>query len=89
MVGGAQQAHFDDDEVRITVSWKADVFISAAEEHSHDRGEDALTLETVVELFQKDLAAREIDLPETTEPLADPSWIGTLASTYQDPAPPL
>jgi hypothetical protein len=86
---GVQQARFDDDEVRITVSWKADVFTSAAEALSHDRGEDVLTLETVVELFQKDLAARGIDVPEPTEPLADQSWIGALASIYQDPAPAL
>jgi hypothetical protein len=84
---GAQQAHFDDDEVRITVSWKADVFTSAAEALAHDRGEDPLTLDTVVELFQKDLAARGIDVPEPTEPLSDQSWIGALASSYQDPAP--
>jgi hypothetical protein len=84
---GAKQAHFDDKEVRITVSWKADVLPDAAAALSHDRGEDALTLETVVELFQKDLAARGIDVPEPTEPLADQSWIGALASTYQDPAP--
>jgi hypothetical protein len=83
----SQQAHFDDYEVRVTVSWKADVFTSAAEALSHDRGEDALTLGTVVELFQKDLTARGIDLPEPAEPLADQSWIGVLASTYQDPAP--
>jgi hypothetical protein len=86
---GEQQAYFDDDDVRITVSWKADIFTSAAEALSHDRGEDALTLETVVELFQKDLAARGIGIPEPSEPLADQSWIGILASTYQDPAPRL
>lgn len=84
---GAQQAHLDDDEVRITVSWKADVFTSAAAAHSHDAGEDALTLDMVVTLFQVDLAARGVDIPEPSEPLADQSWIGTLASTYQDPAP--
>jgi hypothetical protein len=86
---GAQQIHFDDDDVRITVSWKADVFASAAAALSHDRGEDALTLETVVDLFQKDLAVRGIDVPESSEPLADQSWIAALASTYQDPAPAL
>ena len=86
---GARQAHFDDDEVRLTVSWKADVFASSAAALSHDRGEDALTLETVVEHFQRDLAARGIDVPEPSDPLTDQSWIGVLASSYQDPAPPL
>jgi len=85
--GGSVQAHFGDDIVRLTVSWKADVFASADEAALHDRGDDDLTLETVVELFQKDLAGRgtPIDLPD--DPLADQAWIGALASTYQDPAP--
>jgi hypothetical protein len=86
---GREQAHFDDDEVRITVSWKADVFANAAEAQLHDRGEDALTLQRVVDLLQKDLAARGIDVREPTDPLADQAWIGLLASTYQDPAPAL
>jgi hypothetical protein len=84
---GTTQAHFGDDEVRMTVSWKADVFTSTEEAELHDRGEDALTLDTVVALFQKDLAARGIDAPEPSDPLADQAWIGTLASTYQDPTP--
>jgi hypothetical protein len=84
---GNALARFGDDEVRITVSWKADVFASATEVMLHDLGEDPLTLQTVVELLQKDLAARGITVSEPTDPLADQAWIGTLASTYQDPAP--
>lgn len=86
---GATQAHFGDDEVRITVSWKADVFTSAEEAESHDRGDDALELDTVVECFAEDLAARGVTMHEPTDPLADQEWIATLASTYQDPAPVL
>jgi hypothetical protein len=84
---GATRAHFSDDEVRYTVSWKADVFTDAEEAALHDRGEDALTLDTVVELFAKDLAVRGITVHEPSNPLADQVWIGTLADTYQDPAP--
>jgi hypothetical protein len=84
---GATQAHFGDDEVRFTVSWKADVFADAEEAEVHDRGDNTLTLDTVVELFQKDLAARGIGIHEPSDPLADQGWIGTLASTYQDRVP--
>ncbi len=84
---GTTQAHFDDDEVRITISWKADVFANGEEAEIHDRGDDPLTLDAVVELFQKDLAIRRVAVHELNDPLADQGWIATLASTYQDPAP--
>jgi hypothetical protein len=84
---GSNQAHFGDDEVRITVSWKADVFANVAEAERHDRGDDALTLETVVGLIQNDLRAREIDVGAPRDPLADQAWISILAATYQDPVP--
>jgi hypothetical protein len=84
---GSERAYFGDDEVRITVSWKADVFANAAEAEMHDHGDAPLTLETVVELFQRDLAASGIHIRESTDPLDDQEWIGTLASFYRDPAP--
>jgi len=86
---GSTRAHFTDDQVRITVSWKADVFADADEEARHDRGDNALTLDTVVEVFQQDLAARGVQVHEPDDPLADQVWIATLAATYQDPAPPM
>jgi hypothetical protein len=84
---GATQSHFSDDDVRITVSWKADIFANAEEAERHDSDENALSLDTVVELFQRDLAARGIQVHESSDPLADQGWIATVASTYQDPAP--
>ncbi len=84
---GSTQAHFGDDEVRLTVSWKADVFPNAEEAERHDRGDDALTLDSVVALFHQDLLARRVELREPSDPLADQEWIRTLASTYEDPAP--
>ncbi len=86
---GTVQAHFTDDEVRITVSWKADVFVNAEDAARHDQGDDSLTLDTVVALFQKDLTARGVEVDVPSDPLADQAWIGALAATYQDPAPHL
>jgi hypothetical protein len=45
---GGTQAHFGDDEVPTTVSWKAQVFTYADEAEVHDPGDDAPTLDTVV-----------------------------------------
>lgn len=84
---GETVAHFDDTEVRYTVSWKADVFANADEAALHDRGENPLTLETVVDLFQEDLNKRGITTARPSDPLSDQEWIATLAATYQDPAP--
>jgi hypothetical protein len=84
---GLAQAHFSDDEVRFTVSWKADIFTNAEEAELHDSGESSLSLDTVVDLFQRDLAARGTAVHKPSDPLTDQGWIATLASTYQDPAP--
>jgi hypothetical protein len=84
---GATLAHFDDADVRITVSWKADVFASADEADVHDRGDDPLTLERVVATFAEDLAARGVAIHDPDDPLNDQEWIAALASTYRDAAP--
>jgi hypothetical protein len=84
---GVTQAPFSHDEVRITVSWKADIFANAEEAELHDGGDLALSLDTVVDLLQRDLAARGIEVHKPSDPLADQGWIATLASTYQEHAP--
>ena len=84
---GSAQAHFSDDEVRVTVSWKADVFASDDEAALHDRGDDPLTLELVLEMLERDLSLRGAGVHTTHEPLEDQEWISTLATVYRDPAP--
>jgi hypothetical protein len=84
---GVTQANFSDDEVRITISWKADIFANAEEAELHDGAENVLSLDAVVELFHRDLSARAIEVHRPSDPLADQGWIATLASTYQDAAP--
>jgi hypothetical protein len=86
---GSTQAHFSHDEVRITVSWKADIFANSEEAALYDGGDDALSLDLVMQLFQEDLAARGIEVNRPSDPLTDQRWIATLASTYRDPAPPM
>jgi hypothetical protein len=84
---GVTQAHFSHDEVRITVSWKADIFADSEEAELHDKGDNALSPDLVMQLFEGDLAARGIEVNRPSDPLTDQQWIATLASTYRDPAP--
>lgn len=78
-----------DDIVRITVSWKADVFADADEARRVDSGDGRLDLRTVIAVFQDDLARRGIDLEPVGDPLADREWIACLAATYPEGAPRL
>lgn len=84
---GATQAHFTDAEVRITTSWKADVFASADAARRADAGDDALDLGTIVDVLLADLRTRGVDVAVPEDPLADPDWVTVLAATYRDPAP--
>lgn len=76
--------HYDDEDVRITVSWKADVFRGA--DHSEvDAGR--LELDVVVERFLADLSERGVAASRPDDPLHDREWIAVLGSTYRDVAP--
>lgn len=84
---GAVIATFSDDDVRITVSWKADIFTDADEARLADSGEDALDVERVIAIFHADLEARgvAIDLPD--DPIHDEQWVALLAATYPEHPP--
>ena len=86
---GGATVHYDDDDVRITVSWKADVLAGDTASTRVDEGGDLLDLDTVVDVFREDLRARGQAAPSPREPLTDQAWISTLAETYRDPAPTL
>ncbi|MFN8019657.1 MAG: hypothetical protein U0P45_16265, partial [Acidimicrobiales bacterium] len=78
---------FADDEVRVTVSWKADVFADAAAAALADAGTDDLDLDAVTDAFAADLRARGHAVDRPADPLADEAWIQLLAATYPEGAP--
>jgi len=84
---GASLVHYGEHEVRITVSWKADVFADIDEARRADAGEDLLDRTTVVDRFAQDLHARGVDAGRPEDPYADQAWTRTLASTYRDASP--
>lgn len=84
---GAVITSFTDAEVRITISWKADVYLDAQEAERADAGEDTLDLDTVVTMFQTDLGERGISIDRPTDPVHDEAWVALIAATYPEHPP--
>ena len=84
---GTATTRFSDDEVRITVSWKADVFLDAEDARRADSGEDDLDLDTVIEIFQRDLVERGTAMARPADAVHDEQWVALLAATHPENPP--
>ena len=84
---GQVLAHIEDDEARITVSWKADVFADADEARLVDEGIDTLDVDRVVAIFQADLEARGVAIDLPADPIHDEAWVALVAATYPEHPP--
>lgn len=80
-------AHIDDDDARITVSWKADVFTDAEEARMIDEGIDTLDLDRIVDIFMADLTAKGIDVARPTDAINDEEFVALIAATYKERPP--
>ena len=69
-------------QVRISVSWKAQVFRDAEEMRILDEHCDDLTVERVLETFLTDLAARDVEVTRPADPLHDPAFVKSLTKAY-------
>lgn len=79
--------HYDDATARITVSWKADVFVDAAAAQEFDSSADRLDLDTVMAMLTADMRSRGIDVADPAGDVHDRDWVGALALAYRDRAP--
>lgn len=81
--GGVDVANFRSENLRISLSWKADVFDSEADRRRHDDHENDLTLDEVLRRLGADLAEKGLDssIP-VDDPLRDPEFIGRLQDAY-------
>lgn len=84
---GSTIGHIADEEARITVSWKADVFLDAEEARKVDEGIDTLDLDRIVDIFMADLSARGIDVTRPTDPIRDEAFVALIAATYPEHPP--
>ncbi len=71
-----------DDEVRISILWKAVVFADPREAAVFDDHADDLDIATVVDVFRRDLARRGVDAAAPDDPFTDRSWITALSEAY-------
>jgi len=71
-----------DADVRITVSWKGEVFADD-EERARVRGhQDDLDLDQVVDVLVTDLRRRGIDVERPDDPHHDEGWVTTVTDAY-------
>ena len=80
--------HFGDfgrDDIRISISWKAECFHDADDARTHDLHLDDTTFDQVLELWRDDCETRGILLPRTADPLGDPAFAAAIADAYAGP----
>jgi hypothetical protein len=81
--GDTELAVFGRDELRISLSWKADVFLTEDEARLHDDHSADIDLAGVLDRFATDLRARGVDvtIPDD-DPVRDPGFIALLQQHY-------
>lgn len=80
--GGRELAAFPFSQVRVSLSWKAIVFESAADQRRHDEHTDDIDLAEVIRRFTADLAERGQPVEAPADPVRDPEFIRALHETY-------
>lgn len=80
--GGHVLAEYPFRQVRISVSWKAQVLRDAEEARVVDEHRDDLTLDRVLDTFLADLDARATPAARPADPLHDPAFVRALTAAY-------
>jgi len=80
---GDVRARYDFEDVRVSVSWKAQVFASEEQQALYQNHADDLKLEHVVEALLADLATKGTPTERPADPLHDRTFVETLNATYR------
>jgi hypothetical protein len=80
--GEREFGDFGRDDIRISISWKAECFHDAEDARVHDEHLDDLTFDRVLDTWRADCDERGIHLPETSDPLGDPAFADAIAAAY-------
>ena len=70
------------DQVRISLLWRAVTFRDEHEARAYDEHRDDLDVETAVSIFSADLTERGIDVTPPQHPFHDQAWSTLLTQTY-------
>jgi hypothetical protein len=76
---------FGRDDIRISISWKAECFHDAEDARVFDEHLDDLTFDRVIATWRADCDERGIELPDSPDPLADPAFSTAIAAAYAGP----
>jgi hypothetical protein len=80
--GERELARYPVRQVRVSVSWKAQVLRDAEKARVVDEHLDDLRFDDVFATFRRDLDARGIDAGRPADPLHDPAFVTTLTRAY-------
>jgi hypothetical protein len=80
--GDREFGDYGRDDVRISISWKAECFHDAEDARVYDEHLDDITFDQVLDTWRSDCAARGIALPETADPLHDQAFADAVAAAY-------
>jgi len=75
-------ARADDDAVRITVSWKGEIYADEADRERAEAHTDDLDFERAVDLLVDDMRARGVEVERPSDPHHDEAWVTAVSSTY-------
>ena len=84
---GRELIRYADREVRVSISWKAEVFADAEAARVREEHLDDLPLDAVVDGFLADLAARGVEVERPRDPARDDAFIRILNETYPSVVP--
>ena len=73
------------DDIRISISWKAECFQDAEEARVFDEHLDDIAFDQVVDIWRADCDARGIPLPDAADPLHDDAFQAAIAQAYAGP----
>jgi hypothetical protein len=76
--GGREVHRYSDQQIRISILWKGRVRLDVD-------GEDELTAERIVHVFQSNLVSRGVNVSVPSSPLSDQAWLDRVHSTYYSP----
>jgi len=82
---GRTLARHPDRDVRVSVSWKAEVFADAKAARVRDDHTDDLTLDRVLETFRVDLRERGVSQDWSGDLLSDPGFTTAVTAAYPVP----
>jgi hypothetical protein len=76
---------YDASAIRVSVSWKAEVYADEGSYRERAEHLDDLAFETVIDRFVEDLSNRGVEVSRPADPLRDTDFIAALSEVYRLP----